>query len=98
MIKICTYLSSSTHLNDVKILSAHYVLNNKRKKQIWKATGRKFTKVGYHWRPTGRKFTLGNQCPLTKLLNSRPPNIWAWKKTGRTFPLGTQCADNKPSE
>ncbi|GJY58093.1 integrase, catalytic region, zinc finger, CCHC-type containing protein [Tanacetum coccineum] len=39
----------------------------KQVKQVWKATGKVLTNVGYQWRPTGRIFTLGEQCPLTRL-------------------------------
>ncbi|GJV13660.1 hypothetical protein Tco_1355201 [Tanacetum coccineum] len=39
----------------------------KQVKQVWKATGKVLTTVGYQWRPTGRIFTLGEQCPLTRL-------------------------------
>ncbi|GKD41616.1 hypothetical protein Tco_1261823 [Tanacetum coccineum] len=39
----------------------------KSKKEIWKPTGKVFTKIGYIWRPTGRTFTIvGNVCPLTR--------------------------------
>ncbi|GJS36597.1 retrovirus-related pol polyprotein from transposon TNT 1-94 [Tanacetum coccineum] len=40
----------------------------KSKKEIWKPTGKVFTKIGYIWRPTGRTFTIvGNACPLTRI-------------------------------
>ncbi|GJX87354.1 retrovirus-related pol polyprotein from transposon TNT 1-94 [Tanacetum coccineum] len=39
----------------------------KQVKQVWKATGKVLTSVGYQWRPMGRIFTLGEQCPLTRL-------------------------------
>ncbi|GJS68661.1 hypothetical protein Tco_0683226 [Tanacetum coccineum] len=40
----------------------------KSKKDIWKPTGKVFTKIGYIWRPTGRTFTIvGNACPLTRI-------------------------------
>ncbi|GJR37299.1 retrovirus-related pol polyprotein from transposon TNT 1-94 [Tanacetum coccineum] len=35
-------------------------------KQVWKATGKLFTNVGYQWKPTRKKFTLGEQCLLTR--------------------------------
>ncbi|GJX91539.1 retrovirus-related pol polyprotein from transposon TNT 1-94, partial [Tanacetum coccineum] len=39
-----------------------------KKKEVWKPTGKVFTKIGYNWRPTGRTFTLvGNVCPLTRI-------------------------------
>ncbi|GKD52482.1 hypothetical protein Tco_1281458 [Tanacetum coccineum] len=43
----------------------------KQVKQVWKPTGKKFTNVGYQWMPTGRTFTLREQCPLTRLTNSK---------------------------
>ncbi|GKE10008.1 hypothetical protein Tco_1413559 [Tanacetum coccineum] len=43
----------------------------KQVKQVWKATGKVLTNVGYQWRPTGRIFTLGEQCPLTRLTKSK---------------------------
>ncbi|GJT46226.1 hypothetical protein Tco_0954941 [Tanacetum coccineum] len=39
----------------------------KQVKQVWKATRKVLTSVGYQWRPTGRIFTFGEQCPLTRL-------------------------------
>ncbi|GJR09291.1 hypothetical protein Tco_0791943 [Tanacetum coccineum] len=40
-------------------------------KQVWKATRKLFTNVGYQWKPTGKKFTLGEQCPLTRFMKSK---------------------------
>ncbi|GJX64800.1 hypothetical protein Tco_0299143 [Tanacetum coccineum] len=40
-------------------------------KQVWKATGKLLTNVGYQWKPTGRKFTFREQCPLTRLTKSK---------------------------
>ncbi|GJU77915.1 retrovirus-related pol polyprotein from transposon TNT 1-94 [Tanacetum coccineum] len=40
-------------------------------KQVWKATGKMFTNVGYQWKPTRKKFTLREQCPLTRLTKSK---------------------------
>ncbi|GJS00820.1 retrovirus-related pol polyprotein from transposon TNT 1-94 [Tanacetum coccineum] len=40
-------------------------------KQVWKETGKIFTNVGYQWKPTGKKCTLGEQCPLTRLTESK---------------------------
>ncbi|GJR30913.1 hypothetical protein Tco_1107145 [Tanacetum coccineum] len=50
----------------------------KQVKNVWKATGKLLTNVGYQWKPTGRKFTLGEQCPLTRLTKS---NVVPAKKT-----------------
>ncbi|GKB49043.1 hypothetical protein Tco_0899796, partial [Tanacetum coccineum] len=35
-------------------------------REIWKASGKLFVRVGHQWKPTGRTFTLGEQCPLTR--------------------------------
>ncbi|GJT72252.1 retrovirus-related pol polyprotein from transposon TNT 1-94 [Tanacetum coccineum] len=44
---------------------------NKPKKDIWKTTGKVFTKIGYIWRPTDRTFTIvGNACPLTRIITT----------------------------
>ncbi|GJS64048.1 hypothetical protein Tco_0678612 [Tanacetum coccineum] len=43
----------------------------KQVKQMWKATGKLLTNVGYQWKPTRRIFTLGEQCPLTRLTKSK---------------------------
>nr|GEX53218.1 retrovirus-related Pol polyprotein from transposon TNT 1-94 [Tanacetum cinerariifolium] len=51
------------HLKSVRAPSAKNVVS--KVKQVWKATGKVFTNVGYQWKPTGKKFTLGEQCPLT---------------------------------
>ncbi|GJX57381.1 hypothetical protein Tco_0287278 [Tanacetum coccineum] len=60
------YLCVSNSMNDVKFR----VKPKKKKsmKEIWKPTGKVFTKMGYIWRPTGRTFTIvGNACPLTRI-------------------------------
>nr|GEU91828.1 hypothetical protein [Tanacetum cinerariifolium] len=43
----------------------------KQFKQVWKATGKLLTTVGYQWKPMGRIFTLGKQCLLTRLTQSK---------------------------
>ncbi|GJT37003.1 retrovirus-related pol polyprotein from transposon TNT 1-94 [Tanacetum coccineum] len=40
-------------------------------KQVWKATEKLFTNVGYRWKSTRKKFTLGEQCPLTRFTQSK---------------------------
>nr|GFA82498.1 integrase, catalytic region, zinc finger, CCHC-type, peptidase aspartic, catalytic [Tanacetum cinerariifolium] len=44
-------------------------------KQVWQATGKLFTNVGFQWQPTGRKFTLEEQCPLTRLTESKVVHV-----------------------
>ncbi|GJZ73049.1 hypothetical protein Tco_0637195 [Tanacetum coccineum] len=57
----------------------------KQVKQVWKATGKVLTNVGYQWKPTGRIFTLGEQYPLTRLITSNALPV----QQGRTdCPLG----------
>ncbi|GKC54267.1 hypothetical protein Tco_1077012, partial [Tanacetum coccineum] len=42
-----------------------------KKKEVWKPTGKVFTKIRYNWRPTGSTFTLfGNVCPLTRITST----------------------------
>ncbi|GKA56002.1 hypothetical protein Tco_0755074 [Tanacetum coccineum] len=43
----------------------------KQVKQVWKATRKLLTNVGYQWKPTRRKFTLGEHCPLTRFTKSK---------------------------
>ncbi|GJX90691.1 hypothetical protein Tco_0344017, partial [Tanacetum coccineum] len=59
-------LCVSNSMNDVKFRAK--TKKRKSKKEIWKPTGKVFTKMGYIWRPTGRTFTIvGNACPLTRI-------------------------------
>ncbi|GJR54528.1 retrovirus-related pol polyprotein from transposon TNT 1-94 [Tanacetum coccineum] len=60
---VVKYLKS-VHAPPVKNISS-------KVKQVWKATGKLFANVGYQWKPTGKKFTLGEQCPLTRITNSK---------------------------
>ncbi|GJX87048.1 hypothetical protein Tco_0337822 [Tanacetum coccineum] len=56
----------------LKFVHASPVKNASSKvKQVWKATRKLFANVGYQWKPTGKKFTLGEQCPLTRITNSK---------------------------
>nr|GEX57778.1 putative LRR receptor-like protein kinase [Tanacetum cinerariifolium] len=43
----------------------------KKIKQVWKATRKLLTTVGYQWKPTERIFFLGKQCPLTRFTKSK---------------------------
>ncbi|GJV10495.1 hypothetical protein Tco_1352036 [Tanacetum coccineum] len=58
-------------LKFVKKTPVNKVWRVKPVKQVWQATGKLFTNVGYQWKPTGRKFTLGEQCPLTRFTKSK---------------------------
>ncbi|GJY67329.1 hypothetical protein Tco_0469567 [Tanacetum coccineum] len=59
-------LCVSNSMNDVKFRAKPK--KRKSKKEIWKPTGKVFTKIGHIWRPTGRTFTIvGNVCPLTRI-------------------------------
>ncbi|GKF16956.1 hypothetical protein Tco_0061874 [Tanacetum coccineum] len=58
------YISNS--MNDVKFRAKPK--KKKSKEEIWKQTGKVFTKMGYIWRPTDRTFTIvGSACPLTRI-------------------------------
>ncbi|GKC68246.1 hypothetical protein Tco_1100844 [Tanacetum coccineum] len=58
-------------LKFVKKPPVNKVWRVKQVKQVWQATGKLFTNVGYQWKPTDRKFTLGEQCPLTIFTKSK---------------------------
>ncbi|GJR88487.1 hypothetical protein Tco_0212498 [Tanacetum coccineum] len=76
-------LCVSNSMNDVKFRAKPK--KKKSKKEIWKPTGKVFTKIGYIWRPTGRTFTIvGNVCPLTIITTtnevpSRKPIVLKFK-------------------
>ncbi|GJW49502.1 retrovirus-related pol polyprotein from transposon TNT 1-94 [Tanacetum coccineum] len=55
-------LCVSNSMNDVKFRAKPK--KRKSKKEIWKPTGKVFTKMGYIWRPTGRTFTIVVQIVL----------------------------------
>nr|GEV66414.1 hypothetical protein [Tanacetum cinerariifolium] len=51
-----------------KLKGKDLVDNKTSKRNVWKPTGKVFTKTGYTWRPTGRTFTIvRNACPLTRI-------------------------------
>ncbi|GKE64738.1 hypothetical protein Tco_1518899 [Tanacetum coccineum] len=54
------------------------VWKSKQVRQVWKPTGKVLTSVGHQWRPTGRIFTLGEQCPLTRLIAPKVVQIVLW--------------------
>ncbi|GJS51757.1 hypothetical protein Tco_0625119 [Tanacetum coccineum] len=64
-------LCVSNSMNDVKFCAKPKKSKSKKsksKKDIWKPTGKVFTKIGYIWRPTGRTFTIvGIAFPLTRI-------------------------------
>ncbi|GJX50535.1 retrovirus-related pol polyprotein from transposon TNT 1-94 [Tanacetum coccineum] len=70
---VVNYLNSMNASPSVKnvISKVKKVWKPKQIKQVWKATGKLLTNVGYQWKPTGRKFTLGEQYPLTRLTKSK---------------------------
>ncbi|PWA48044.1 hypothetical protein CTI12_AA423410 (mitochondrion) [Artemisia annua] len=82
--KTCLYASKVSP-------GCHNVYYN-REKHVWKATGRKFTNVGYHWRPTGRIMPIGSLHPFAKQSDPKSPKSRIWKKSGRTL---TQCANHR---
>ncbi|GJY69094.1 retrovirus-related pol polyprotein from transposon TNT 1-94 [Tanacetum coccineum] len=70
----------SHYLNDVnarvKSKSVKSRSAKSKKKEMWKPTGKVYTKVGYIWKPTRQTFTIvGNICPLTRIISTKvvPP-------------------------
>nr|GEW45276.1 hypothetical protein [Tanacetum cinerariifolium] len=80
---VIKYLNSMNALSSAKnvVRKVKQVWKPKHVKQVWKATGKVLTTVGYQWKPTGRIFTLGEQCPLTRftqtkvVLAKQPENV-----------------------
>ncbi|GJY25898.1 hypothetical protein Tco_0400624 [Tanacetum coccineum] len=63
-------------VNDVNVRSKSKFAKQSQHHNIWKPTGKVFTKAGYKWKPTGKLFTLvGNSCPLTRFTSANlvPP-------------------------
>ncbi|GJU70881.1 retrovirus-related pol polyprotein from transposon TNT 1-94 [Tanacetum coccineum] len=55
-------------VSDMNTRSKSKSVKKAKKKEVWKPTGKVFTKIRYNWRPTGSTFTLfGNVCPLTRI-------------------------------
>ncbi|GKC23037.1 integrase, catalytic region, zinc finger, CCHC-type containing protein, partial [Tanacetum coccineum] len=73
VVNYLTSVNASPSVKNVvsKIKKAWQPKQIKQVKQVWKATGKLLTNVGYQWKPTGRKFTLGEQCLLTRLTKSK---------------------------
>ncbi|GKB59984.1 hypothetical protein Tco_0916170 [Tanacetum coccineum] len=90
---VVTYLHSVNVSPSVKnvVRKVKQVWKPKHVRQVWKATGKVLTNVGYQWRPTGRIFTLGEQCPLNRITKPKVVLVRQWKPTGRIIPLGEQC-------
>nr|GEU99960.1 hypothetical protein [Tanacetum cinerariifolium] len=65
VIKYLNYVNASSSVKNI-VRKVKQVWKPKPVKQVWKATGKVRTNVGYQWKPTGRIFTLGEQCPLTR--------------------------------
>ncbi|GJR85752.1 hypothetical protein Tco_0209763 [Tanacetum coccineum] len=79
-VSVVNYLHSVNASPSVKnvVRKVKQVWKPKQFKQVWKATRKVLTHVGYQWRPTGRIFTLGEQCPLTRLTK---PDVVPAKQT-----------------
>ncbi|GJU52286.1 integrase, catalytic region, zinc finger, CCHC-type containing protein [Tanacetum coccineum] len=77
---VVTYLHSVNASSSVKniVSKVKQVWKPKQVKQVWKPTDNILTTVGYQWMPTGRTFTLGEQCPLTRLVKSNKVSAIAY--------------------
>nr|GEU44248.1 retrovirus-related Pol polyprotein from transposon TNT 1-94 [Tanacetum cinerariifolium] len=60
----------SIHHNCNVVRKVKQVWKPKQVRQVWKPTGKVLTTIGHQWRPTGQIFTLGEKCPLTRLLKT----------------------------
>ncbi|GJZ25691.1 hypothetical protein Tco_0569944 [Tanacetum coccineum] len=69
----------------------------KQVKQIWKPTGKLFTRVGHYWKPTGRILPLGAQCPLSRITIPKVVPKKIWKPIGRIIPLEAQYPLTRPT-
>ncbi|GJY77111.1 retrovirus-related pol polyprotein from transposon TNT 1-94 [Tanacetum coccineum] len=57
---------------DMNVRSKSKSVKKDKKKEEWKPTGKKFTKIGFMWRPTRRKFSLvGYMCPLNRITTTK---------------------------
>ncbi|GKB38641.1 retrovirus-related pol polyprotein from transposon TNT 1-94 [Tanacetum coccineum] len=91
-------LCVSDYLNDVNAhVKSKYVKSRNaksKKKKMWKANGKVYTKVGYIWKPTRQTFTIDEYtCPLTRIISTKvmPP-----RKSISTTPVKqTQPSSNK---
>ncbi|GKE16323.1 hypothetical protein Tco_1423900 [Tanacetum coccineum] len=58
------------YIHDVNVRAKPKSVKRKKKK-VWKPTGKVYTNVRYSWKPTGRTFTIdGNTCPLTRFTST----------------------------
>ncbi|GJU85850.1 retrovirus-related pol polyprotein from transposon TNT 1-94 [Tanacetum coccineum] len=94
---VVNYLHSVNASPSVKnvVRKVRKVWKPKQVKQVWKATGKVLTNVGYQWKPTGRIFTLGEQCPLTRLTKSNVLHVQQTKNVSRTdgpLVFGLSCS------
>ncbi|GJZ69690.1 retrovirus-related pol polyprotein from transposon TNT 1-94 [Tanacetum coccineum] len=59
-------------VQDVNVHSKSKSTKSNKKQNIWKPTGKVFTKIGYWLKPTVRTSTLvGNSCPLTRITSTK---------------------------
>ncbi|GJY15322.1 hypothetical protein Tco_0385744 [Tanacetum coccineum] len=59
-------------VNDVNVRSKSKSAKQRQHHNIWKPTGKVFTKIGYKWKPIGKLFTLvGNSCLLTMIISTK---------------------------
>ncbi|GKC60885.1 hypothetical protein Tco_1088483 [Tanacetum coccineum] len=89
-------LCVSGYLNDVNAHVKSKSVNSRftkiKKKEMWKPTGKVYTKVGYIWTPTGRTFTIvGNICHLTRIISN---NVVPPRKSISTTP--NPCKNEDP--
>ncbi|GJX73626.1 retrovirus-related pol polyprotein from transposon TNT 1-94 [Tanacetum coccineum] len=92
---VVTYLHSVNASPSVKnvVRKVKQVWKPKQVRQVWKATGKVLTSVGYQWRPTGRIFTLGEQFPSTRL--TKPKVVSAKQTENQAITFANQREPNQ---
>nr|GEU90799.1 hypothetical protein [Tanacetum cinerariifolium] len=70
VIKYLNFMNEFSYVKNI-VRKDKQVWKPKPVNQVWKATGKVRTNVGYQWKPTKRIFTLGEQCPLTRFTQTK---------------------------
>nr|GEU83352.1 copia protein [Tanacetum cinerariifolium] len=88
-------------INDVNSHPISKSVKKNSKRNIWKPTGKVFTKTGYTWRPIGWTFTIvGTAYPLTRITTTTevPPMKLTVLETNTSKPVVTLIYSMKPKK
>ncbi|GJZ79135.1 integrase, catalytic region, zinc finger, CCHC-type containing protein [Tanacetum coccineum] len=83
-------------VNDVNVRSKSKSAKQSQQHNIWKPTGKVFTKVGYKWKPTRRLFTLvvETQKPEIKVYSRRPKQVKSVGSSKKAMFVESKIANN----